>query len=223
MEKLLEKLSDYDLWGVIFPGIIFNISTVIIYNWIYIGSFSFDFLNSFGNTVAFIFISYLVGILLQEIGNKIEKKVFFRKGNPAQKFLSKESGILSDKEKELFIELVKSEYNNKFNPLDQNECRIVFNYINTYLAMKGLSAKCDKIQALFVLSRGLFCSFLINIIYIDFILIFFNDSMDLLKMWSCLSMCFFILIVLYRRTTRYAKARIKIVCQIYYISSTKNI
>lgn len=222
MEKVLDKLNNYDLWVVMFPGIICTMTVTIIYKWGYIGLFSFDFLNSFGSTVAFIVISYFVGIILQEIGSVTQQKIFFRKGVPAEIFLSNKSKVLSEKEKNLFIKLVKKDYSIEFNASSTEECRIIFNYINTYLVLKGLSEKSDKMQAIFGLSRGLFSSFLINTIGIIIILIFFNINFKLYNMIVCLIVCMISLVLLYHRTLRYAEIRVSTLYQSYYISSTKD-
>lgn len=223
MEKLWENLNDYDLWGIIYPGILCNITIYAIYKCVFVGLRSFD-LNNFANVIAFIFISYFVGIVLQEIGSIFQEVIFFRNDLPSDTFLLSKSKILSEEEINKFIKEIENDpgYYSYVECLDEKKCRMIFNYVNASLAIKGLSSKCDRMHVIFRLSRSLFFSFLINTIYLIIMIIFFYKNIIISYAIIWILVCFIAMVILYRRTKRFANIRVQTACLLFYIELIKD-
>ena len=76
MSVILEKLGIYDLVAVLLTGINISIFTICVFKYIYKYPI---FMNwQIKESLFFLVISYFVGIIFQELGSIILKKVFFR-------------------------------------------------------------------------------------------------------------------------------------------------
>lgn len=216
MNNIITKFNAYDFWAVMLPGVIFVATIILLFQWNTTNDISFYTLNSLSNIVTFVFISYFAGIILQEAGSIIQKWVLFHRGEPSDIFLSAKNKMLSKNQKSFFTRYILVGPFKNIDVESTADNRMVFNHMNAYLSIVGLSEKCDKIQALFGLSRGLLCSSLINLLFVASLWLFYSGNVYNRNILLSLLMCAIVSVILYRRTYRYATIRVKNVCQFYF-------
>ena len=218
MDKIIEKFSSYDFWGIMFPGIVFNLSVFSIYKWGTTGNVDYYFFSNLGVIIAFTVISFLIGTMLQEIAHNTERYVLFRGKHPYETFLS-DKKILGIEPMEFLLKLIKEESNPKLliecKPDNRFYNRLVLNYMNTHLIAKGFSSKSDKMLSIYILNRGLMYSFLFTI-FIAIGLMLFADNIIFINVITCVLLSVLSVLLFYIRANRYAKARVKSVCGFYH-------
>lgn len=87
LNKILEKIGLYDLFVLLFTGVI-ALSTTIFMNW---QVFDLDIFGSITveETFAFLLISYFVGLILHEVSSLLYKHIFYRGHKLLRKAVSK--------------------------------------------------------------------------------------------------------------------------------------
>ncbi|MBR4981565.1 MAG: hypothetical protein IKY94_03280 [Lachnospiraceae bacterium] len=196
----MKKLGVYDLVAVLLTGICINI---LIYSTII---FLFPDIASkwivLKNIVFFLVFSYLVGIVVQEIGSFINSHIFDKKNKLLEKvFDGKEKYSLTEKERNEVQEIVKEELDFKEIPNEE----ICYNYCRYYLMKYGSMARTDKDQSIAGMSRGLAIYFFLNGIFL-FCYAILNEEIGLgIIVISLLSLVLGVL--LYYRNIRFVKMR----------------
>ena len=175
MDSFMEKFNIFDLFTMLIPGII--ISTL------FSTSLSFQYYNlwkTFGNEkyAWFFIISYLCGVIYQEIGS-IADKMFLNKilygGKPKETFLSEDKYEKILKHELLYREAiqVKKYFLNILNINNIERMSIgqknqlnseIFSHCLNMAESNNLTFKADKMLVISEMSRSLFWGFISTII-----------------------------------------------------------
>ncbi|MDE6411218.1 MAG: hypothetical protein K2L02_01595 [Clostridia bacterium] len=166
MDKVLEKLGIYDLLGVLLSGLIMTVTTVIICYLIN----CYDFTGLLSEYIfIFIVISYIIGLIFQEVSSLIDKQFFHRNGKllrnalrPNERKLLKTNHnfYFEDKERNDINEYVVTKLGlETHNKEEWKNDNIVYNYCKNYMiAHKGsLSGNHDQALAAMARSISLYC------------------------------------------------------------------
>lgn len=210
MDNIFEKIGIYDFWGTLVPGFI----GITIYNLQNENLFKLDSEQSFlYSLVIYVVISYIIGIILHEVGNFVQNHIVYRNDKePYDVYLLDDCMIFNDIEKELYKKSYLKWLNK--NSIEQetakNSCRLFFNYCDYYIENKSKSAKAKKMQALYGMSRSLFVLFFLITLFNLFKTNFLNFFVD-----SVLT------IILYNRMKRFNIIRLKVVMRTFYLINRK--
>lgn len=227
MDNLLDKLGVYDFWGTFVPGFIgtsvfYFIRTYLVSKEIYNNNFKI-------NIIIYIVFSYLLGIILHEVGHFVQNKIVYGKlisafwkqskitGEPFDIFLDDNCNTLTLSEKSLCLSYFQQWQNeNKIIiPKTTESYRLFFNYCDYYISQKGLGSKPGKMQSLYGMSRSLFVFFglLSTLIFPYSLYCQSTKRIDYLIISSVL-----ITIVFYFRMKRFNEVRLKSVMRTYIVA-----
>lgn len=179
MDKFMEKIGLYDLWVVTLPGAFFTTLLKSVYDFMVeapvqttdmggtIGYLlSFSQINIYAPTTfydfaIFIFISYLSGIILQEMSGIIKEKILYKHGKPDNLILDKDGGVLSESQIQHYMPMFIELNNNLPFTINDNkklklESHDVFRKINAILQQKNIAKKYVKLNILYNMSLNLF-------------------------------------------------------------------
>lgn len=205
MDNIADKLGIYELVGVLFPGIFF-ITTLIFIDFPLINQGTYPDSETL-RVVFFILLSYICGIILQEIASLIDTKIGWRKS--ARRDYLKDN-FFNKIEAQKIQEVINAYYNNQNLNADQYED--FFFVCKTYLENKNKMAKADKLDSLYAMSRNLIvCSLFIFIFTIP--TIFINKQCVIcfvVFIFTILSIFLF-----YHRAKRYSKMRTRTILRQY--------
>ncbi len=157
MDDILSKLGVYDLIGVLYTGIVISVCSWFLNDLYDIVQFEFVD-NGINKTVQLLVVSYFLGLIFQEIGSLMCKKVFF----PRNKLLlmsmktDKEEWQLSSSELDELEKLVSSKND---QAADDEQLVSLYNRCKYYHLQNCDTAKIDKDQSISAMSRSLFVYF----------------------------------------------------------------
>ena len=208
MNKMLNKLGVYDILAVLMSGIVISTFSAFILRYIYYIKIPFEW--RFNQIILILIASYFCGILFQESGSFIQKKLIFRKNGLLKKALSVEDndhGRLTLFEKEKIYKYVKHKLK-----LKKDNHSVIYNYCKFYLLKNGKIEKIEKDQSLSAMSRSLSLYFAILTVF-AFITFIFDLNLTKLALMFC-SMLFSV--VLYYRSVRFAIIRYTNIFRTFY-------
>lgn len=224
MDKILDKLGIYDLWGVLIPGIIswVSIKFLIVYLQINIDIN----LNDMQNLLVMLVGSYLIGIILNDMGHIASKKVFYKKNKePLYTYLSSTNDMLRKYEKNIYKKLLKDIMGVTGN-IEDEQARYFFNYCYECLSTWQKSTKADTFESLYGMSRSLCCFYTLMGISIISLYSFMKIvNIDILtgRFITVIIVCFLLTIVFFHRTLRLNECRVKVVLRTYVSVQVKKI
>ena len=134
---MLNKLGVYDILAVLMSGIVISTFSAFILRYIYYIKIPFEW--RFNQIILILIASYFCGILFQESGSFIQKKLIFRKNGLLKKALSVEDndhGRLTLFEKEKIYKYVKHKLK-----LKKDNHSVIYNYCKFYLLKNGKNRK----------------------------------------------------------------------------------
>lgn len=212
MSVILEKLGIYDLVAVLLTGINISIFTICVFKYIYKYPI---FMNwQIKESLFFLVISYFVGIIFQELGSIILKKVFFR-NNLLLKLCFESSNdsdiLLTNKEIQDILNYVNKKLSlNKYEYMDN--INIIYNYCKFKVLESGEFPRTDKDQTISAMSRSLSLYFLILFSFLSF-----SSFQTLNMVYYIASICSALLSILfYKRCVRFTKIRYIYILRLYY-------
>lgn len=156
MEKIFDRMGLYDIWTVLFPGVVFHIGTRSLYEFLMslhnllldtpellgkLGLFLKMNIIIPGNIYEFfifLVVSYLYGLMLQELSSSLKHMIVYRKGDPRTLLLDETHGPLNSQELHRLMPLLKSLNNGEdFSESDskklKEESKYLFNQMNRTL------------------------------------------------------------------------------------------
>lgn len=226
MENLLEKFNIFDLFTMLIPGVI--ISTLLCI------SLSFKFYSQWingGNEkyIVFFVISYLLGIVFQQIGNILDKKHLYKYmygGSPREIFLLKDKYMkILDNElaykdalniKKYLIDYFDIDIPNIRNIEQQKQLNArIFSYCLNIVEINGLSFKADKMLVVSEMSRSLSLG-CISIISINLLMVLYFHFHYIFYFIESIILLFLSGIFLYRKI-QYEKYRYRIILRMFLI------
>lgn len=218
MNKILDKFGVYDLVAVLLPGISISTFSVLILQMVY--KVSVDVNLQVNETLTFLVLSYFLGLVFQELGSIIQKKITYKNNGLLKEALntSKDSHLyLTENEKKGIFSYVIEKLRLNVNENNEN---IVYNYCKFYVLESGDTSRIDKDQSLGAMSRSLSLYFImLSIVILNSV--FLQPSLFKIVL-IILSLAFTVL--LYNRCVRFAKLRyIYIFREFYYKVVVKNL
>lgn len=152
MNDILDKLGLYDLVGVLLPGTIATGFSIIVDS-----AFFHCGLSTYcgpNNSILFLVISYLVGLLLQEMGNWIYRNLFNRDYRILKRVLGScrgQRGLLLNEKEGIYKAVSK-----RLTEADMEDEKKIYNFCRN---AGGDSEKAEKDLMIGTLSRSLFLYF----------------------------------------------------------------
>ena len=208
MDTILDKLGVYDFWGTFFPGLVGMIILRIC---------GLDLID-YGKEKYLVYIvivimslSYLLGIILHELGHFVQDHFIYKNGEPCDNFLLHNS-IFYEDEKKIYLKLYTkwAKKNQIDKELDKKICRLFFNYCDYYISKNNNHIQSTKMQSIYGMSRSLFIFFGVIAVcgLIKLQLHIFIVSLSLLLLF-------------YFRTIRFNEIRLKVVMRTYLVEIEK--
>lgn len=231
MDKFFDKMGLYDIWTILFPGIIFQIGSKSLYNFmaslpsllsatpgmveklgiflqmdIVIPSDIYEFL-------VLLTISYLCGLILHELSSFLKHRIVYRNGDPRTLLLSETEGPFNSQELCSLMPLLKSLNNgkefSKSNPEKlKQESKFLFHQINKKLQDVKKSGEYVKLSIIYNMCSTL-CVVLIllSLIVIAFGIEFFflGEFSSLIYSIILLTIMTVLVFILLFRSKRYYK------------------
>ena len=223
MEKFLEKFNIFDIFTMLLPGIVISSLFGI--------SLSFKYYEIWENWenekyILFFIISYVCGLIFQEIGTVFDKIFMFKilyGGEPRKIFLleSRHTKIFDDElsyKNALRIKQYLNDYINIETSENVNEEKLnslMFAYCLNICEMNGLASKADKMIVISEMSMSLFWGCIATII-LNVIMIF-AFSCHSLFLYGEIPFLIMIAIVFLSRKRRYEQYRIRILLRMFLI------
>ena len=161
METLLGKLSIFDFFNLVFSGIVFllgfelfGIQIISYYFSICISRFSSDLsAASICFYLGMISLCYIVGSVIQEIGDIIKKRIIYKKDDPMKTFLKNEEVLENIERKKKCVNMAKKYF--KKNKIVYNEGDFTddqdlmfYTHCEYFIQAKGLNDKIEKMRGL---------------------------------------------------------------------------
>lgn len=212
MENALNRVGLYDFFTILLSGM-----TAIIIDYCVNTDLERDFTkildDKFSNIIAFLLISYFIGMILQEISSFFDKKIniFKFRQKATRTFLNEHNKVVKNK-----IEL--KEYQKLANEIlkkdqtpeeyTEEECEYVYYYCKTQLELNCKSDKMEKINATYGISRSLMFA-LIIIIGIRYL--YYNKPLSVIIFGVLCMVIFF----LYKRCKRFSEYRVRVILRQY--------
>lgn len=214
MNKILDKFGVYDLVAVLLSGISISTFSVLVLQLVYRISFDTEILVS--GTLSFLVISYFLGLIFQELGSLIQKKITHKNNGLLMVALNTSDNshiYLTDEEKNKIYAYIKE----KLNLKDDND-NIAYNYCKFYVLGNCDTSKIDKVQSLSAMSRSLSLYFFLLALFVLYTLSWQLDMLRLILVF--VSAAFSIL--LYQRCIRFAKLRYVYIFRAFYYKKLAN-
>ncbi len=224
MDKILDRLGIYDLWGVFIPGIIgwFSIKILFVYLNICFGTG----LGNVGDLSFILVCSYLLGTILHDFGRVVAGRLLYkRKKEPSYVYLSCANDLFNEYEKQVYEKIMRKTIKITGN-VKEEYMRYFYDYCYEFLSAWQKSAKADKFESLYGMSRSLFCFYILMgtmVIVIYPILIAYNFNIDVKRFIISVMVCFFLSSVFYRRALMFNESRVKVVLRTYISMQSKKI
>lgn len=172
MEKFFDKMGLYDIWTVLFPGVIFLIGVRSLYNFMLslsgllsttpgmIGKFGLILQMNIATPsdiyelLVLLAFSYLCGMILHELSSILKHKLIYPKADPRALLLDENAGILSSQELRNLMPLLKSLNNGKdFSQSEpeklRDESKYLFHRMNKKLQEKKKSGDYVKLNIIY--------------------------------------------------------------------------
>ena len=212
LDKILEQFGIYDLVAVLLSGISMSTFSLLVLQFIYNIKINSLQVNK---ALAFLVISYFLGIIFQEFGSVLTKKVIYRNNLLLKKALeiTIDTYTLTQTEKNGIFNYVK----NQLGIENDNE-KIIYNYCKFYVMKNCNTTKIDRDQSLSALSRSLSLYFLISSIIALITIIIAPTFMHFC--FLIISIIFFI--TLFYRCVRFAKLRYTNIFRTFYYVAIAN-
>ena len=178
MENALNRVGLYDFFTILLSGM-----TAIIINYCINGDLEDDLTkildDKFSSIIAFLLLSYVIGMILQEISSFLDKKIdiFKFRQKARENFLNEHNKVVKNKiELKEYQKLANKilEKNQTPEEYTKEECEYVYYYCKTQLELNCKSDKMEKINATYGTSRSLmFALIIIGIQYL-----YYNKSLS---------------------------------------------
>lgn len=219
MDKFFDRLGLYDFWGVVFPGLIVTSISYVLYFWGLENQLDIQLLDSFGDTLIFIIISYLLGIILHELSRRFSKAVIYKNGKPKETFLTQNIHIFSDRERDLVMLAInkcldKQEFKNT-----PEDATFIYTYCKTYLRVNGMMESLDRNTSLLGINKSLFSFFAFySILFPICVLIRIFNMLEFHMLNALLGEAFLLIStsVFLRRARQFSEMKVTSTLRIFY-------
>lgn len=210
MNKILDKFGVYDLVAVLLSGISISTFSILILQVVY--KVSIDVNLQVNETLTFLVLSYFLGLVFQELGSLIQKKITYKNNGLLKRALNTSNNshvYLTENEKRGVFSYVTEKLGLNVN---ENNDNIVYNYCKFYILESGDTSRIDKDQSLSAMSRSLSLYFIMLSIIILINTLFQPSLLKIIL--TVLSLAFAVL--LYHRCIRFAELRYIYIFRTFY-------
>lgn len=215
MDKILDRLGIYDLWGVLIPGIIGCVSIKVLLS--YLGISLGTGLGNLSNWLIMLVCSYLLGTILQELGHGVLKRFLYKKKDPSFIYLSPANNILKQYEKGVCENLLRDVMGIS-GSIEDEHSRYFYRYCYELLNVWQKSVKAEIFKSLYGMCRSLFCFYmLIGVTTIIFYLglRIYNADIEVLRFVISFIVSCFMGIIFRMRALRFNEIHVKVVLRTY--------
>ena len=148
MSEILDKLGIYDLVAVLLSGVSVLTLSLLILQVVYNVSVNLNLMVN--EMLSFLVISYFVGVVLQETGSLIVRKILGKNGRLFENVIADSYTSITEWEKKEIFSYVKSQLNLKDDNSD-----VIYNYCKYYVFKNSDTTRIDRDQSLSAMSRSL--------------------------------------------------------------------
>lgn len=215
MNKILDKFGVYDLVAVLLSGISISTFSSLVLQMGY--EISLDINLQVNETLSFLVISYFLGLVFQELGSLIQKRITHKNNRLLKIALTTSNDshfLLTEIEKKAVCSYVIEKLNLN---ADENNDSVVYNYCKFYILKNEDTSCIDKDQSLSAMSRSLSLYFTLLAVII-FVNTIFSPSLIKIIL-IIISVVFAVL--LYYRCIRLAKLRYIYIFRTFYYKVVK--
>lgn len=231
MDKFFDKVGLYDIWTVLFPGVIFQIGIRSLYNFMTslpqllsvtpgavakLGIFlQMDVVapSNIFELLVLLTISYLSGLILHELSSFFKHNFVYRNGDPRTLLLNETTGPFNSQELYKLMPLLKSLNDDKdfsaANPEKlREESKFLFHRMNKKLQDIRKAGEYVKLNIIYNMCSTLcmvltFFSLIVIAFGIEFL--FLREISSFIYSIILLGMMIFLLLILFFRSKRYFK------------------
>lgn len=232
MDEIIKKLGVHDFFNVLCNGIVFIISILVTFPFVWRFYNGIDKNNNIEKYVILLVVAYIIGIILQGLGVEIDDKIIHSKEYVISTFLKKNSRIIDNRYKHKLYRkygktILKSKGFNYKDDFSEEQCKYIYGYCHRIVEKCGMDAKCEKLRDLIDFSRTTTINF-----FIASMSVFFKIVIGLLLKNPIVYICYdivklgvFVLIVLFYllRTQKLMILKLEIVMATYEACIDKNI
>ena len=208
MDKLLDRLGIYDLFGVLIPGFISLFSILYYLGFCDIVLWKNLFNNKIG--VDKVVVSYLIGNILNVLGHTLERK---HSKKSLYKYLDQDNKIFSSFEKSIYRDVLK-EVMNISGEIKEEESDYFYCYCYECLSAWGKSAKADMFESLCGMNRSLYVFYLLAFGFL-FIIEICIKRVKIQKKLIVLVLVAILAYTFRKREIRFKESRIKVTLRTY--------
>lgn len=215
MNQVFDKLGIYDLVAVLLSGICITTFSLLADQVVFQSQLS-NFLKV-EDTILFLVISYFIGLVFQELSSILQKQITHKNNKLLLKALDtskKSHQFLTQEEKDGIVQAVQTELALKMIPNEE----ILYNYCKFYLISTGNTARADKDQSTFGMSRSLSLYLFGLSLFMAYSAIRTQNTMHFVYAVGILALS----VLLYYRCIRFAKMRYIYILRSFYYSFLQN-
>lgn len=210
MDSAVEKIGVYDFFAVLLSGMI----CLLLMQYMQIPVL--DIVNYMeGEIIRIVFIlleGYFFGIILQEIGAFIDRKIMKLRKNIYSNYLNDKKMVIDNElEFKEFRKIAGEILGENKEYFDEKECEYVYRYCKEYLVIIEKNGKIDRITSIYAMSRSFFTATIFSIIIYAIQCSICKINFDI----KILISMFLLLILFYKRAKRFAKYKLQIVLREY--------
>ena len=208
MDKLIEKLSSYEIFAYFMPGLLFTsfLSFFLNNKTTVIGDFLFKH-NLFLNILVFLILSYVLGLAIHELSELLQ--IIYNKicgGFPSQRYFNDKS-FLSIKEKLFYAKIASEKFGIKLNSDSdkKNNSDLFFQNVRAILQLNNLLKDIEIFNHNYGLCRSLSALCLLMFILLLNSTWLIHTDVN----WYLVSTSIILFIIFLRRTIRFGETYVK--------------
>lgn len=217
MNKILDKLGVYDLVAVLLSGIGISTFSILVLQLIYKVSINVNL--QVNETLTFFVLSYFCGLVFQELGSLMEKKIIYKNNGLLKKALSTSNNsyiyLTQNEKKAVYLHVIEKL---ELNPNENND-NIVYNYCKFSIIESGDTSRIDKDQSLSAMSRSLSLYFTLLFIIILPSTLFQPSLLKIVLVIVSLALA----VLFYQKYVKYAEMRYVYIFRTFYYRVMANV
>lgn len=214
----MEKMGIYELFTVLGAGML---SCVLWY--LALGLPYFEKLLSEDNLIIIVMgvlISYIIGIILQEISSLLDDKIFKFRKKARKKYLEDGNRIVKNREElNRFRKLGKEALNKDDIIFSKAEAENFFIISKTYLEREGDNARVSRLNSIYGMSRSLIISTFLMIPCTFFAGIWWKSLFEIMDSIAFKEIMVIVELgmvwIFYKRSKRFAKIKVRVIMRYY--------
>lgn len=221
MDNISEKLGLHDFFNVLIGGVVIVIGGIYIYTTLIDDKFYSQLEVGAKELIFFIIISYVLGIVIQEVGSFFDRYVGHYRKKALQTFLKRDSDIIDNEEKKhIYRKLGKNILENKEiefqDEYTTGQCEYIYGYCCYYIEVRGKHTKIEKMRALYDMSRTLWSSFVMLLLAYILVAFRINPQLISVKTFSINVVIFAVIIfLLYNKMIKDLRYKIRMTMGVY--------